>query len=395
MASSNYEYDRGWKKLLPIGFHFLPTDEELNMYLKLKSCDGNIPPEIFTDLDIYEYEPQQLSGFAENHWDGRMYFFAPLRKKYDNGARIGRTIHSGKGYWKATQSRKNLCKKDNFNKQTACESSFQVAKKEGEGDVIIGTKTSLVYHEYRPKTSTAKKTSWLMLEYRFPIKFDPLPLFNGTNHELTLCVIYYHTKKNDDNQIAMLTQSDDPNIPLQTSINQNLDHSPYTPHQENPYSYPNNFVSNDAPIQQYQPLTSRVTTSSSPQQYQPLINKTADTFERWPVEHSLSQIHIDVATTSTMQPSFPQLPYDVMENLDIFPPIPQNSDFHGFDPSISQYFNFDNFPYIGDEEIGHIPNSNTDFVDQNKLSTLIPQDDQRPSSDNQDHQQLKMKKIKI
>lgn len=41
---------------------FVPTDEELNMYLKLKSFNGYNPAEIFTNHDVYEYEPNLLSN---------------------------------------------------------------------------------------------------------------------------------------------------------------------------------------------------------------------------------------------------------------------------------------------------------------------------------------------
>uniref|UniRef100_M1DD44 NAC domain protein n=1 Tax=Solanum tuberosum TaxID=4113 RepID=M1DD44_SOLTU len=146
MALSNYEYDRQWKNILPIGFHFVPTDEELNMYLKLKGSNGYILPGIFTDLDIYQYEPHELSGFVEEHWNGRMYFFTLAKKKFGNGNKLERNLHSGKGYWKSTQARKDIVKNNN----------------------IIGTKTPLAYIKSSPNNSKGKKTSWLMSEYRFP-----------------------------------------------------------------------------------------------------------------------------------------------------------------------------------------------------------------------------------
>ncbi|XP_060211009.1 uncharacterized protein LOC132638033 [Lycium barbarum] len=375
MASSDYEYDREWKNILPIGFQFVPKDEELFMYLRLKSCNGNIPPGIFTDLDIYYYTPQELFaiGNVEKHWGGRMYIFTPLIKKYSIGGKMQRTIHSGKGFWKASQARKAISKNRNLDKQM-CESSF--------------TKQSLVYYE-GSKSASGKKTSWLMSEYRFPVH-DPRPLFNGTDHELTLCVIYYNYTKKNAEQGAVLTESDPITAPPQTPINQNFDqpsytlHIPHNPnpnydhntsHQENPSYYPNFFPSG-IPLQQYQHL----------------INRAAATiFDRWPVEYPSSQNYTDVATTSTMQPSF-------VENLDISSSIAQNYDFHGIDPSI--YHNFENSYYAGEEEIGHIANSNADIVDQNKLETYaapISQDDQKPLSDGQDHnhQQLKMKKIRV
>ncbi|KAK4343244.1 hypothetical protein RND71_036338 [Anisodus tanguticus] len=283
----------------------------------------------------------------------------------------------GKGFWKASQARKGVPKKHNLVKQT-CESSFQLAK-EGKGDTKIGTITSLVYYEGL-KSSSGKKTYWLMSEYRFPEKLDPQPLFNESDHELTLCVIYYNgKKKGNDGQLAMLPESDP--IPPQIPMNQNFDHSPYTfPILNNPnYNYHHNtspqeylyscssFDSNCAPFRQYKPLINRVAVSSG---------------EEWSVE----QNYADFATTSTMHPSFPQLPYRRMENLDIFPSIPQNIDIHEFDPSMS-YFNVDDFDFMGDEEISHIPNSNVDSVDQNKLDTYVAKTSQDDQS-SQHHQQL-------
>lgn len=60
MDLSNHDHE--WKKKLPKGFHFVPTDEELIMYLRLKRSTNNIPWGIFNDLDVYQYEPHNLYG---------------------------------------------------------------------------------------------------------------------------------------------------------------------------------------------------------------------------------------------------------------------------------------------------------------------------------------------
>ncbi|KAK6774623.1 hypothetical protein RDI58_029862 [Solanum bulbocastanum] len=323
MALSNYEYDRQWKNILPIGFHFVPTDEELDMYLKLKGSNGYIPPGIFTDLDIYQHEPHELSGFAEKHWNGRMYFFTLSKKKFGNGNKIARNLHSGKGYWKSTQARKDIVKTNN----------------------TIGTKTSLAYFKSSPNNSKGKKTSWLMSEYRFPTN-SPL-LNNESDCELTLCVIYYQNRKKNDNDDDNDNDNDNDN--------------------DDDQIFNNSSWSNE---------------HSSLQQYQPLIDIT------------------DIASTSTMQPSFSQLPYGGMDNFDNNYSNGQNHDFHGYVSNIYPYLNYDNFTYIGDEKIGDISNSNiVNSIDQNTLEICVApvsQYDQRPSTDNQDydHQQLKMKKIK-
>ncbi|KAM3383521.1 NAC domain-containing protein 2-like [Capsicum galapagoense] len=335
MDSSNYEYDPEWKKKLPIGFHFIPTDEELNTYLKLKSCGGKIPHGIFTDLDIYKHEPHELRGLAEKHWDDRMYFFTLSRRKNDTGTRLERK--TPKGVWKASQARKNLSNNEKFG---------NIRNKDVTGDdVQIGTKTSLVYWE-----SKTTKTSWLMSEYRFPDELHHQPVSNeikDKSFELTLNVIYYNgTKKNNDD-----------------------DHDKGKKIVE----YCNDLIPQPNPIN----FDHDIATTST---MQPSFHQTP------------TQSYTEAAaTTSTRQQSFPQPLCGVMENVDndflqfdddISCPIP-NIDFLEFDPfdqSISQYFDFDNFPCIKDEDIiSHIP---------------ISQDDQTPSSDIKDPQ-LQMKKIKI
>ncbi|KAK4737329.1 hypothetical protein R3W88_001026 [Solanum pinnatisectum] len=239
------------------------------MYLKLKGSNGYIPLGIFTDLDIYQYEPHELSvyfscqGLLKNIGMD-IYFFTLPKKKFGNGNKLERNLQSAeKGHWKSTQTRKDIVKNNN----------------------TIGTKKSLVYFESSPNNSKGKKTSRLMSDYRFP-----------TNSPLLI------NEKNDN-------ENDDDN-------DQIFNHSSWSDEH------------------------------SSLQQYQSLINSTDNC------------IHFNHATKF----------------------------FHGYDLNICPYLNYDNFTYIGDEKIGDTSNSN--IVDS--------QDDQRPSTDNQDydHKKLKMKKIK-
>ncbi|XP_019231417.1 PREDICTED: NAC domain-containing protein 72-like [Nicotiana attenuata] len=401
MATTDNGYE--WKKKLPQGVIFKPTDEELNLYLRTKSSDGEILPGIINELDIYKYDPKELSGFAIKHTEGRMYFFTPLTNKYENGKKVQRKIYSDEGFWKASQARSNHTDKNG---------------------AIIGTKTNLVYYENKgQKKSNGTKTSWLMQEFRLPENHHPRPLFNGTTKELTLCVIYYNGTTKDDDQVAMLKQCNHL-IPPQTPnptlpFSQNFDKSPYTfpihhnpnyichndnSSQDTPNSY-SDFVANCVPLQQYQPqITSDIIA----------IGKGL------PIEDPSPKNNTETAIISTMHQDLPPLPYYVaMENLGNFSSISQNSDLDGFDPSI--YLNFNNInAYMGDE-IGSdiIQNSIADFgpwpsssystmlftgscsygssADQNKLETNdtpISQGNQNSSSGSQDLQ-LKMKKIKL
>ncbi|XP_069148407.1 NAC domain-containing protein 83-like [Solanum lycopersicum] len=252
MDLSNYEYDRQWKNMLPMGFHFIPTEKELDMYLKLKASNGYIPPGIFTNLDIYEYEPHHLSGFAEKHCNGRMYFFTYVKMKFGNGNKIARNLHSGKGYWKSTQARKNIEENDN----------------------TIGTKTPLTYYKQSPNNSKAKKTSWLMSEIRLPIN-SPL-LNNKSDYELTLCVIYYKKgkKKNDNDDNNDDNENDADNENEIEDDNENDDDQFFN----------NLSSSNEYLLQQYQPLVD-VTDIASTSTMQPISFS-----HQLPFDHNYSTI---------------------------------------------------------------------------------------------------------
>ncbi|XP_019186512.1 PREDICTED: transcription factor JUNGBRUNNEN 1-like [Ipomoea nil] len=164
------EYE--WKRSLPPGHGFYPTDQELiTKYLKYRAQNLKIHPGIINDLDIYNHHPKELEGaYGLNEWNGRMYFFTAFKRKTKEGKRGDRAVGGGKGFWKASQAREKV--------------------KDDEG-VVIGTKQPLVFHDGK-----GTKTSWLMSEFRYPENFNPLPLYNQTEHELALCVIYYHGERN-------------------------------------------------------------------------------------------------------------------------------------------------------------------------------------------------------
>lgn len=50
-----------WKKIVPKGFHFHPTESELIVnFLHVKILGGTIPPGIIKDQDLYEFPPNEL-----------------------------------------------------------------------------------------------------------------------------------------------------------------------------------------------------------------------------------------------------------------------------------------------------------------------------------------------
>eukprot|EP00249_Psilotum_nudum_P011869 c23435_g2_i1 orf=285-1322(-) len=128
--------------VLPPGFRFHPTDEELVVhYLKKKAASCPLPVPIIAEVDLYKFDPWDLpakSNFGEHEW----YFFSPRDRKYPNGARPNRAAASG--YWKATGTDKPIL---------TCGGTQQV-----------GVKKALVFYRGRPPKGL--KTNWIMHEYR-------------------------------------------------------------------------------------------------------------------------------------------------------------------------------------------------------------------------------------
>lgn len=125
--------------VLPPGFRFHPTDEELVVhYLCRKCASQRISVPIIAEIDLYKFDPWQLPGMAlygEKEW----YFFSPRDRKYPNGSRPNRA--AGTGYWKATGADKPIGKPK-----------------------TLGIKKALVF--YAGKAPKGVKTNWIMHEYR-------------------------------------------------------------------------------------------------------------------------------------------------------------------------------------------------------------------------------------
>lgn len=125
--------------VLPPGFRFHPTDEELVVhYLCRKCASQRISVPIIAEIDLYKFDPWQLPGMAlygEKEW----YFFSPRDRKYPNGSRPNRA--AGTGYWKATGADKPIGKPN-----------------------TLGIKKALVF--YAGKAPKGVKTNWIMHEYR-------------------------------------------------------------------------------------------------------------------------------------------------------------------------------------------------------------------------------------
>ncbi|KAK9267355.1 hypothetical protein L1049_009780 [Liquidambar formosana] len=128
--------------ILPPGFRFHPTDEELVVhYLKKKVAAAPLPVTIIAEIDLYKFDPWELPSkatFGEQEW----YFFSPRDRKYPNGARPNRAATSG--YWKATGTDKPILTSNGTQK--------------------VGVKKALVFYGGKPPKGI--KTNWIMHEYR-------------------------------------------------------------------------------------------------------------------------------------------------------------------------------------------------------------------------------------
>ncbi|XP_055800820.1 NAC domain-containing protein 2-like [Solanum dulcamara] len=125
--------------VLPAGFRFHPTDDELVQHYLCRKCAGQtISVSIIAEIDLYKFDPWQLPEkalYGEKEW----YFFSPRDRKYPNGSRPNRA--AGTGYWKATGADKPVGKPK-----------------------TLGIKKALVF--YAGKAPRGTKTNWIMHEYR-------------------------------------------------------------------------------------------------------------------------------------------------------------------------------------------------------------------------------------
>ncbi|CAL5045165.1 unnamed protein product [Urochloa decumbens] len=131
--------------VLPVGFRFRPTDEELvRHYLKPKIA-GRAHPDLLLipDVDLSACEPWELPAKALIRSDDpEWFFFAPLGRKYPGGHRSNRSTAAG--YWKATGKDRLI--------------------RSRPAGTLIGIKKTLVFH--RGRAPRGHRTAWIMHEYR-------------------------------------------------------------------------------------------------------------------------------------------------------------------------------------------------------------------------------------
>ncbi|KAK4383829.1 NAC domain-containing protein 86 [Sesamum angolense] len=150
---------------LPIGYRFLPTDEELIVhYLKRKVYSQ---PLSYNNIPTVNYV---LGGDdEEKEW----YLFSPRKRISSGGTRVDRTTPYG--YWKASTDDMPI-------------------KHNGE---VVGYRNTLVYCKCKSPAGTVKKTDWIMHEYRLkdlPKLVDAAENINRLSDEIVLCRIHNHNK---------------------------------------------------------------------------------------------------------------------------------------------------------------------------------------------------------
>ncbi|KAI3716678.1 hypothetical protein L1987_67715 [Smallanthus sonchifolius] len=161
---------------LPIGYRFLPTDEELIVhYLWKKIKNENLPKNRISDANVYGNHPKDLAG-----------------TKYGRGTRPSRS--AGSGYWKAT----------------GLDRAVKV-----NGTKIGGRKNLVYYEGHQPKGT---KTSWMMHEYvvegygRQRLGLDDMKL-----DDYVLCKIYKKRMKKEvvtDQEPSVVSSDQDENISI-------------------------------------------------------------------------------------------------------------------------------------------------------------------------------------
>ncbi|KAG5222432.1 NAC domain-containing protein [Salix suchowensis] len=178
---ANYQDTDRYFNSLPPGYRFCPHDHELVMYYLDKKVKGlPLPMNRIVNVDIYQFDPEFLSG---------MVLFHTRSRKYRNGTRPNRA--AGGGYWKATGADK--------------------------AKITVGQRKALVY--YNGKAPKGEKTNWIMHEFRL----DDPPLHVRNNRDdmrlddCVLCMIYKKRgKRTNADTTVRVQQSNEENSSLMT-----------------------------------------------------------------------------------------------------------------------------------------------------------------------------------
>ncbi|XP_048544268.1 NAC domain-containing protein 43-like [Triticum urartu] len=145
------------QSVVPPGFRFHPTEEELlTYYLAKKVALQRIDLDVIRDIDLNKLEPWDIQERCrigtgpQNDW----YLFSHKDKKYPTGTRTNRATAAG--FWKATGRDKAI---------------YSAA-----GSGRIGMRKTLVF--YKGRAPRGHKSDWIMHEYRLDDAIAPAPATN-------------------------------------------------------------------------------------------------------------------------------------------------------------------------------------------------------------------------
>lgn len=141
----------GQEVIIPLGFRFYPTDEEvIRMVGCLEEGKGEgllygIGGEVIEADPFGEDEPWELFGRYGKETEKVVYFATTLKRKFDKGTKIRRTVGRTRGSW-------------------ASQNNFPVKNRNRRrnNNSIIGWKRSL---RYENKSNHSKTGQWLMTEF--------------------------------------------------------------------------------------------------------------------------------------------------------------------------------------------------------------------------------------
>ncbi|XVE75618.1 hypothetical protein DITRI_Ditri12bG0107600 [Diplodiscus trichospermus] len=171
----------------PIGYRFVPTDEELIMsYLKNKIDNKPLPPNNIPEVNLYSKDPAQLAAEHKPCDETEWYFFTPRDKKYPNGTRPNRGIPGG--YWKPTGTDKPIV--------------------HGPHQLLVGYRKTLDFME--GPHPDGDKTNWKMHEYIVIKDKDDddnsqnnsRPKDDMTLDDWVLCRVYKKKRRNGGNEAS-------------------------------------------------------------------------------------------------------------------------------------------------------------------------------------------------
>ncbi|KAJ9178581.1 hypothetical protein P3X46_010457 [Hevea brasiliensis] len=156
--------------MVPHGFRFNPTDQELIQILDRKASEQEMPLPFIVYANLYEHEPQDLE------WNHSAALGNEERYYYCKRENDSREV-TGRGWWKATSHVKKVHVNEN----------------------LVGYKRPLTFHRYRDQErnrNNAIKTNWIMHEYSLESKAT----------EWRLCKIKYKGKPSMQEEMENIRQ---------------------------------------------------------------------------------------------------------------------------------------------------------------------------------------------